>query len=289
MFAPVIKWTGSKRSQAQEIIKHFPRKIKCYYEPFLGGGSMMRAVMESDIEVNEYRVSDINSDLMRLWYVIRTAPGRLADSYGKLWHALNDPDDDKARKIDYYNGIRSRFNRKRDPADFLFLLRTCANGMPRYNSRGEFNTSFHITRDGIRPDTLRDIIMEWHGLLRERNVTFAAASYETIRSQSDDFLYLDPPYAGTKGIYYGSLDNDRFFRWLAAQQGGYALSFDGRCNERDYTYAVPSELYREHAYIRSGNSSFRRVTGKSRDSIVYESLYVRHSLSPNITNENIQL
>lgn len=246
---------------------------------------MMRALMESDIEVEEYRCSDINPDLIRLWQDIQTQPEWLATRYEQLWLALTGKDDDKQRKIAFYNGVRERFNRSRDTADFLFLLRTCANGMPRYNSRGDFNTSFHITRNGIRPDTLHDIIMEWHALLGKRKVTFTAASYETVQSQPEDYLYLDPPYAGTKGIYYGSLDTDRFFRWLAEQQGAFALSFDGRCNEKDYTFEVPEHLYGHHIYIRSGNSSFRRVTGKSRNSVVYESLYVRHSLSPNIEQE----
>lgn len=178
MFQPVIKWTGSKRSQAAEIIKCFPNKIKCYHEPFLGGGAMMRAVMESGIEVEEYRLSDINADLINLWIDIRNAPDRLADGYAELWHALNDADDDKRRKTAFYNDVRRRFNATRDTVDFLFLLRTCANGMPRYNSRGEFNTSFHITRDGIMPDTMRAILKEWNTLLAKHNITLTACSYE---------------------------------------------------------------------------------------------------------------
>jgi len=275
MFQPVIKWTGSKRSQAESIITHFPQKINTYHEPFLGSGSMMRAVMESGIEVNEYRLSDINADLIRLWQDIQKNPGQLADGYEQLWLALNGQDDDKARKIAYYNHVRERFNKERCTIDFLFLLRTCANGMPRYNSRGDFNTSFHITRNGIHPDTLRKLLVEWSRLLAERNVTFTACSYEDTQSIEGDFLYLDPPYAATKGIYYGCIDYDRFFRWMARQKGSYALSFDGRCNEKDYTYQVPDSLYSQHIYVKSGNSSFRRVVGKSRDSIVYESLYIR--------------
>ena len=171
------------------------------------------------------------------------------------------------------------FNEERSPADFLFLLRTCANGMPRYNGKGAFNTSFHITRDGIRPETLRTIILDWSRMLNERNVTFKACPYDTIQTEPDDFLYLDPPYAATKGMYYGALDNEEFFGWLAQQKAAYALSFDGKCKDRDYTYDVPEHLYDNHIYIRSGNSSFRRVTGNSRDSVVYESLYVKHKNS----------
>ena len=281
MFSPVIKWTGSKRSQVTEILKHFPKEINTYYEPFLGGGSVMRAVMESGIPVERYICSDINSDLIRLWLDIKNYPDRLIEGYKKLWLELKGSDDDKKRKTDYYNSIRSRFNRERETVDFLFLLRTCANGMPRYNSKGEFNTSFHITRDGMRPEELGRIIREWNTLLQQRNVTFRCCSYRDIQSSSGDFLYLDPPYANTRGVYYGTIDLDDFFRWMASQKADYLLSFDGRCGQVDNTYQVPEELFDEHLYIRSGNSSFRRMRGTTRDSIVYESLYKKTSYMAN--------
>ena len=53
-FQPVIKWSGSKRSQSEEIIKRFPKQIDTYYEPFLGGGSVLFQLMNSNIEVNYY-------------------------------------------------------------------------------------------------------------------------------------------------------------------------------------------------------------------------------------------
>ena len=131
--APAVKWSGSKRSQADDIIRHFPRQIKTYYEPFLGGGSVMRALMQSGVTVDRFVCSDLNADLIRLWQHIRDCPNELADRYEGLWRGLVGADDDKARKTAFYNGVRSRFNRDRCPADCLLLLRTCCNGMPRYN------------------------------------------------------------------------------------------------------------------------------------------------------------
>ena len=48
-FQPVIKWSGSKRSQAKDIIKYFPKEIDTYYEPFCGGASVLRALLDSDM------------------------------------------------------------------------------------------------------------------------------------------------------------------------------------------------------------------------------------------------
>ena len=214
----------------------------------------MRALIDSDIQFNKIVCSDINGDLIRLWQDIKDYPLQLADRYQELWTELNGQDDDKARKISCYNAIRTRFNDERSPADFIFLLRTCANGMPRYNSHGQFNTSFHITRDGIQPDTLRHILVEWGSLLNRYDVEFRNCSYHEIITGVNDFLYLDPPYAVTKGFYYGSIELDDFFCWLKSQPGAYALSFDGKVKDgKDCTYSVPEELYSRHVYLRSGN------------------------------------
>ena len=61
-FQPVIKWSGSKRSQADEIIKYFPTNIYTYYEPFVGGASILRKLMEcsDSIHVDKYVCSDLN-------------------------------------------------------------------------------------------------------------------------------------------------------------------------------------------------------------------------------------
>ena len=59
------------------------------------------------------------------------------------------------------------------------------------------------------------------------------------------------------------------------QNGKYFMSFDGISGEIDNTHAVPKDVYSEHKYLLSGNSSFKRTIGNSNDSIVYESLYIK--------------
>lgn len=277
MFQPVIKWSGSKRSQCNEIIKYFPREIDTYYEPFCGGASVLRALIESDIKVNNYVCTDLNKGLIDLWNEIKTNPQEVSDYYERLWNEMNgDSEKDKAYKRSYFEMVRERYNKEHNPLDFMFIMRTTTNGMPRYNSNGEFNNSFHITRDGIIPDKLRKIINEWSHLLIDNNVRFNCCSYDCIKPTDNDFMYLDPPYAGTKGMYFGGFDNIELFEWLRKLDCKWALSYDGISGNIDNTYDVPSDLYKEHIYIKSGNSSFKRVIGKSRDSIVYESLYLNY-------------
>ena len=76
-------------------------------------------------------------------------------------------------------------------------MRTTTNGMQRYNRYGDFNNSFHVTRNGIMPEKLDKIIHEWNCLLNENNVSFISCTYEKINPQKSDFFYLDPPYANT--------------------------------------------------------------------------------------------
>lgn len=278
MFQPVIKWSGSKRSQCQEILKHFPSTFDTYYEPFVGGGSMFRCLIDHKSDFNFKRIvcSDLNRDLINLWNCVKNNPKELSEHYTQLWNALNR-NPDKSYQRDYFNKIRERLNQQHNPMDFMFIMRTTTNGMPRYNSNGEFNNSFHITRNGINPVTLNKIICEWSKLLNENDVTFKVADFKTVIPKTDDFIYLDPPYANTKGMYFGNFDTQSLYDWLALLKCPYVMSYDGISGDVDNTAVVPSSLYDEHLYIESGNSSFKRTIGKSNDSIVFESLYIKKS------------
>lgn len=276
-FEPVIKWSGSKRSQANEIIKYFPKEINTYYEPFCGGCSMLMALLRSNIKVKNYICSDINTDLINLWESIKLRPDIVYQHYKMLWEELNK-DDNRNRKRTFYEDVRERYNKFHNELDFMFIMRTTTNGMPRYNKKGEFNNSFHITRNGIQPQRLKNIINEWSDVLNKNNVIFKTSSFEEIiPSDKKDFLYLDPPYANTKGMYFGYFNNEKLFNYLENVKCSYILSYDGISGNVDNTYEIPKNVYDQHLYIKSGNSSFKRTIGKSKNSIVYESIYIKRN------------
>ena len=225
-FQPAIKWSGSKRSQCDEIISYFPRKIETYYESFLGGGSVAYRLMNSDINVNKFVLSDLNSDLINLYKLIQNDYKSVVSHYELLWNELNKDSDFERKKL-YFAEIRKRLNEKHDPKDFMFIMRTTTNGMPRYNSDGEFNNSFHVTRNGIEPFRLEKILKEWNKTLNNHNVEFINASYDIFSPNENDFCYYDPPYANTKGMYFGAIDNGKFFSFLSDLKCPYCFSFDG--------------------------------------------------------------
>lgn len=271
---PVIKWTGSKRTQAEYIVSKLPKEINTYYEPFVGGASVLFRLLNSEIQVNSYICSDINSDLISLWNTIKDIPEDLIDGYLEMWNELNKDNDIDRRKI-HFNLVRSRFNEYHDPSDFLFLSRTCLNGLIRYNQKGGFNTSLHLTRGGIQPETLTEIILDWHRKLNDNNVKFICQDYINVNSQEDDFIYLDPPYANSKGMYYGKLNYEDLWRWLRVQNGKYILSFDGYREGLDYTYDVPKDIYNTHEYIDNSRSSFKDLKDQEIE-YVKESLYIKN-------------
>lgn len=250
-----------------------PDNIETYYEPFCGGCSVLYTLLESKKEIKRYICSDINRDLINLWIEIKKNPEELYKYYKKLWLDLNK-DTDLERKKEYFYEVRNRLNVEHNPYDFLFIMRTVTNGMPRYNKDGLFNNSFHVSRNGINPERLSSILLDWSEKLNKYNVEFLCQSYEKVSSEKNDVVYLDPPYANTKGMYFGGIDLVQFFKWLENQDGKYYLSFDGVSGDKNQTYPVPSNLYSSHIYLKSGNSSFRRILGKDTSCIVYESLYL---------------
>jgi len=264
-FPPLIKWPGSKRSQARQIVELFPNDYRCYYEPFVGGGSIL-----FQLGFSKAICGDICVPLINLWKLIQKAPWDLLDNYRVLWHRL------QTEGHPVYYEVRERFNHTQDPSDLFFLSRTCVNGLIRFNQRGEFNNSLHHTRKGIDPDRLEKVLVLW--LPRIQNVEFIADDYEYTLSTaaSGDFTYLDPPYFHTKGRYNGRIDYERFFKVLEAltRKGvRFALSFDGSRGNTRYPVEIPSNLYERRIEIESGYSSFRKVMGGSCE-IVKETVYL---------------
>lgn len=261
---PVIKWSGSKRSQAGEILNYIPAFAR-YYEPFVGGGSIAYALRTSTGVCG-----DICEPLIGLWRLIKDSPEAVAAAYETRWNRL------QAEGHPVYYEIRDRFNETGDPLDLLFLSRTCVNGLIRFNRDGAFNNSLHHTRRGISPATLRAILLDWAEALG--GIDFRTGDYRATTEDvaPGDFVYLDPPYFNTRGRYYGTIDYDEFLAFLerlCSRGIRYALSFDGRRGDSDYSVDLPKSLYKRHVLLASGNSSFKKVMDKKAEP-VYESLYL---------------
>jgi DNA adenine methylase len=265
---PVIKWPGSKRSVAVQLAAHFPAFDR-YFEPFVGGGAMLPFRRESSAIA-----SDILPELIHLWITIRDTPQLAIDGYATRWQERQQ----QGHTV-YYN-VRDRFNRTRDPIDFLFLSRTCVNGLIRFNRDGDFNNSLHHTRPGIAPQTLARIIQAWSAAIQ--NVDFRTSDYTAaLRSvTAADFVFLDPPYESTRGRYQAAtFDADRLYAELDRLNrigARWMLTYDGNAGNRNYAVALPSALFKTKIPIHTGNSPFPRLMKQSPDRVT-ESVYLNYS------------
>jgi DNA adenine methylase len=265
----LLKWMGSKRKQANEIVSRFPRQINTYYEPFVGSGAVLFRLLSSNIRVERFQCSDLCKPLIDLWNTVIRDPRRLASQYAEMWKRL------QSGGKDYYDEVRRRFNESGDPCDFFFLLRTCRIGIVRFNRQGKFMVPFHRGEDGLPPEAVKRLINEWHRLLRAHDVQFTVRDYRTIRPKRGDWLYLDPPYeAGRCRLYFGRFDHRKFFEWLGRQRAGYALSLNGFVGDEDRRMSVPEDLFDEHVLIDNGTSAITRLNG-IRSPRMRDSLYLR--------------
>lgn len=263
----LIKWPGSKRRQALSIIKRFPARIGTYYEPFLGSGAMLWALLSTEIQVQSIECSDICRPLVDLWQIVRDDPKSLLQRYSELREQF------VASGKDRYYEVRDDFNQTNDPYLFFFLSRTCRLGHVRFNRRDEFSAPVHHGYFGIEPHRLEPVIEAWHRKLTGRRIVFSCRDYKQVRSRPGDLLYLDPPYR-TRHRIYGRIDFSTFFRWLSMQDGGYLISLNGFLNDQDKTVEVPTNLFDEHVQLEAGSNPQLRL-GHGVIQQVTDSLYVR--------------
>lgn len=268
---PIIKWSGSKRPLAEEIIKYFPNDIETYYEPFIGGGSVFIRILTTNPNIKYFKLSDINQDLINMWISIQNNNQNIVKDYKKHWNIFNSKD--ISYRKEYFKELKKEFNETKDTSIFFFLNRTSFNGLIRYNSNGFYNSSCHFSRNGIEPNKFEHIFNQWSSMLNNPNIKFECKSYETINNLNNgDLLFCDPPYLNTNGIYnQDCIDFNVFFKWLDNIGGNKYLTFDGKSATQNDGGLLPIS-YKQHIYLTSKRSSFSNI--KNKESYVNESLYI---------------
>ncbi len=275
----LLKWTGSKRSQAAAIAEQIPPHGR-YLEPFLGGGAMLYLAGQPGS-----LASDLYLPLIELWRLVQATPEQVIADYRGQWQQLRQELLRLEGRVSageslprYFYEVRERFNREPNPLDLNFLMRTCVNGIVRFNAQGQFNNSFHLSRRGMEPDRFANVVAAWHARLQ--GVELLCQDYEVTLAAAErgDFVYLDPPYANNQQRYTANLDLDRFFanlEQLNRRGVHWALSFDGRRGEQNLTHAVPPELFQRQLLLASGNSAVHKVLNGPIEA-VQESLYLNY-------------
>jgi|SRR5579864_133812 len=195
---PFLKWAGGKRWFVEKRATLLPAKFDRYLEPFLGGGAVFfHMTPRAGI------LSDKNPELIEAYQTVR-------DSWEAVFAELLVHD--KKHSKTYYYSIRDRKFRSsiRRAARFIYLNRTCWNGLYRVNLRGAFNVPIGTKTKVVLPT---DDFAAIASLLRP--MTLAVADYkETIAvAKKGDFLFIDPPYVTKRHSGAFIKYNEKLFSW----------------------------------------------------------------------------
>jgi DNA adenine methylase len=176
---PFIKWVGGKQAIANALVAKFPKYFDRYYEPFIGGGSILFALLPS-----RATICDQNAWLVTTYMAIRKDWRRVAAILESL---LNTKDE--------YIKIRTLSHSESDDfqkaAYFIYLNKTCFRGLFRVNRKGEFNVPYgEYDRRYFDPDNLEAV----SSVLQDTEIRVGdfAAGIDGIAKK--DFVYFDPPY-----------------------------------------------------------------------------------------------
>ena len=278
---PILKWVGGKTQIIDKIISLFPRIIENYYEPFLGGGSVLLALLD-EIQKNniiikgEIIVNDINQNIINLYKQIQDNPDQLINNLDLLINQFNKCEEDNGNKKpinkneayeskeSYYYWIRKQFNEtnERNTSEIaaltLFLNKTCFRGLYREGPNG-----FNVPYGNYKHPQIynKKHILQISKIIQ--NVKFLNTSYENILNniRNNSFIYLDPPYASENNKSFVSYTNNGF-------------SF----NDHNKLFQLCDKINNHNLFLLS-NSNTKYVLDYFNDKYVIEIIVTKRSIN----------
>ena len=260
---PFLKWPGGKRWLVSKYQHIFPRNYNTYYEPFLGGGSVFFHLMPEHATI-----SDSNRDLINTYRAMARNPIGLRtlleehQEHHCLQHYYdvrdNIPDDATARA-----------------ARFLYLNRTCFNGMYRVNQSGHFNVPIG-TRNYFIEDV--ELFEEYSQILRHAHIR-SQDFVETIRSAAaGDLVFADPPYAIANNQNSFIKYNEKLFSWKdqvrllnalvkARDRGAIIVSTNA-------LYQELQQKYQDNGFYTQSLNRFSSISGMAHGRGMQEELLI---------------
>lgn len=181
---PLIKWVGGKRQLMPELLRNMPKKYNRYFEPFIGGGALF-----FELQPDNAYISDMNEELINLYTVVRDNVYELIVDLNA--HQITKEYYLKIRDLDRTSKYKKLSNIKR-ASRFIYLNRTCFNGLYRVNSKGEFNVPFGNYKNPRIVDV--DNLLNCSELLKRTEIKNADFSEILTKVKKGDFVYFDPPY-----------------------------------------------------------------------------------------------
>lgn len=199
---PFVKWAGGKNSLIPQLTKYYPLELKNgtierYIEPFIGGGSVLIDILQK-YKVKEVYAFDINIDLINCYNVIKSSVEELIKQLDKKEKEYISLDNEERQK--YFYDIRTKYNSYKlenesdvkRASEFIFLNKTCFNGLYRVNKDGKFN----VPCGKYKNPTICDFNNLRNLSKLIKNVIFEYGDYKKSEQyvNNNTFVYFDPPY-----------------------------------------------------------------------------------------------
>ncbi|WP_083978856.1 DNA adenine methylase [Bacillus alveayuensis] len=289
---PFLKWAGGKTQLLDEIVSRLPLemkegKINRYIEPFVGSGAVMFELVQT-YNIEDVFIYDINPELITVYQVVQKDVEPLIDRLSQLEEKFLSMEKDERKEM-YYE-IRDEFNQNlvnfhfdtygdhkiERASQFIFLNKTCFNGLFRVNKKGEFN----VPMGDYKNPTICD----------EENLRAASAVLQKVSIYQGDykqsrefvrdktFVYFDPPYrplsASSSFTAYSKFDfTDENQKELAQyyreldKQGAYLMLSNSDPKNTDPNDEFFDELYAEFHIERVAARRSINSKGNSRGAI----------------------
>lgn len=197
---PFLKWIGGKRQLLKDIRKYYPfnSKMTKYCEPFVGGGAVLFDILNK-YELKEIIINDLNKELINTYLVVKTKVHQLIEDLENIEKEYLSLDEIKQKE--YFLECRKEFNilkkenynrSLRLASLFIFLNKTCFNGLYRVNKKGEFNAPHGKYKNPLICDKENLLLVSE----KLKNLKIAQGDYKKCLDFIDEntFVYLDPPY-----------------------------------------------------------------------------------------------
>jgi DNA adenine methylase len=189
---PFLRWAGGKFLFLTKYGNLIPPFEGRYFEPFLGSGATFFHVQRRLGRPVESVLGDLNAQLVRMYMEVKEDPEHVAAELQSMQCEYDAVED----KSDYYYEIRRRYNAALpapSAAEFIFINRTCWNGLYRVNRKGQYNVPYGRPKTGQVVPSAEELLNASAALMRAR---LRATSWENSVAQArpGDFVFLDPPY-----------------------------------------------------------------------------------------------
>lgn len=252
---PFLKWAGGKRwltEQSQGGVSSLGPIRGTYYEVFLGSGAMFFHLAPKKAVLN-----DINSELINTYKVIKSFPDEVACLL-KRYHAQHS-------KEFYYK------TRARRPADsvqaavrFLYLNRTCWNGLYRVNLKGEFNVPIGTKANVVMPTDNFTVVAE-----RLRSTSLYSKDFAAILAKAGDgdVVFADPPYTVNHNLNGFLKYNEQLFSWSDQERlhdaSLAAIERGARVYISNADHSSIRKLYKEKAFQLQPVERYSSLSGSN--------------------------